>query len=560
MPGKDYARIAAQYARDLVSQRLPACKWTRLSCQRYLDDLLDCKSPESLYTFDADQGNKVCRWVEMMRHARGIWSQRKEYIKLMPWQAYWIFGIFAFLHRDSGLRRCRETLLHIPRKSAKSTTASMILLYMLCCDGEGSPEVFSGSPKLSQSKECFTPAQRNVKLQPALRSAFGLDARTQSILTEAGGKFVPTCGNPGEGSSPSAYCVDEMWSLTEDSIIENFRLGCASRLQPLGIYTSTSGNNTSGPLYAMCEEAKQILEGTIERPEFFPLMYGIDSDTDPFSEKALLMACPGAGITVTMEKLRSEQKNAKQNARLTNAFLTKYLNVWVGSDAAFFNIGKWKELGSSVVTPADFKDCRCVIGVDLSSTTDLTATVKIFSKTEGGETTYGVFPRIYAPEDRVNDPATPHYAQWQRQGFLTATPGSMISHRQVADDLLADIVSYGVETVAFDAWGATSIMERVQADSQAQCVSIPQTAQHLSAPTKTLEGLILDGRIHHDGNPCLTWSMGNVLAHEDKNRNVKPNRPVDPKAKIDPAMALITGLCRALVEKVPTLAFLPQVW
>ncbi len=549
MPGKDFAAVAKQYARDIVAKRIPACKWTILGCQRYLDDILDCNSPESLYVFDPEKGNRVCRWVEMMRHARGIWAQRKEFIKLMPWQCFWIFGIFAFLHRDSGLRRCRETLLHIPRKAAKSTTSSAILLYMLCCDGEGAPEVFSGSPKLSQSRECFTPAQRNVKLQPALRKAFGLDARVQSIITDTGGKFIPTCGNPGEGSSPSAFCVDEVWSLTEDSIIENFRLGCASRLQPLGIYTSTSGNNTSGPLYDMCEEAKRILEGTIERPEFFPLMYGIDADTDPFSEEALLMACPGAGVTVSMEKLRSEQKNAKQNARLTNAFLTKYLNVWVGANTAFFNISKYNTLGDPALKPESLKGASCYLGIDLSSKIDLTAVVKVFKQTVNGRAKYSIFPRFYLPQDRINDPAFPHYAQWHRQGFLTATEGSMISYEQVMNDAVADIKQYTISEVALDEWNAGSSIERIQKETKATTITIPQTARMLSDPTKTLDALILEGDavLAHDANPILAWCLGNVVTHEDTNGNIKPNKGRDPKAKTDGAIALIMALSRALV-------------
>jgi len=447
----------------------------------------------------------------------------------------------------------------LPRKSGKSLLSACIGLYMLLADGEAAAEIYCGATTLRTALEVWTPAKQMVRLSPALKNAFNVEVWAQALRTEAGSKFIPVVRDPAEGQSSSCFILDEVHLLPDDKIISIFRTGCGSREQPLGLFISTAGNDTSGPCYAMCEEAKMVLDGGVARPELFTLMYGIDPGDDWTSEEALRKANPGWNVSIFPEFLLTQQRNAVSNARLTNSFLTRHLNCWVGTDTAFFNISRWQELGNPNNTPADFKDCPCVIGVDLSSTTDLTATVNIFTRTVDGETTYGVFPRIYAPEDRINDPATPHYAQWHHQGFLIATPGSMISHRQVADDLIEDINRFGVQTVAFDAWGATGIMERIQADSQAQCVSVPQTAQFLSPATKTLEGLILDGKISHDGNPVLTWAMGNVVAHEDKGRNVKPNRPTDRKSKIDPAMALITGLSRALVEK-PNQGFAPTVW
>ena len=36
---RDYAAIALQYARDVVSGAVSACKWTVAACLRQLDDL-----------------------------------------------------------------------------------------------------------------------------------------------------------------------------------------------------------------------------------------------------------------------------------------------------------------------------------------------------------------------------------------------------------------------------------------------------------------------------------------------------------------------------------------
>jgi phage terminase large subunit-like protein len=487
----------------------------------------------------------VCRFIESLPHTKGIWRQRRQLLTLQDWQCFILCAVFGFVHGETGLRRCREMFLLLPRKSGKSLLAAAIALYMLCADGEASPEVYCGATTLRQSLEVFTPAKQMVKILPAIKSAFGLQVWTQQILVEAGGKFAPVVRDPGEGQSPSCYICDEVHQHPDDKLISTFRTGTGARQQPLGVFISTAGNDISGPCYAMFEDAQKVLDGTIDRPELFCLTYGIDEDVDWASEEALRMANPGWNVSIFPEFLLTQQKNAIENARQTNAFLTRHLNVWVGQNTAFFNVATWKELGNSNLTPEDFKDCPCWLGIDLSSKVDLTACVKVFRKEIDGKTTYAVFPRLYAPEERVNDPSLPHYAQWEREGYLTATPGSMISYQQVIDDAVADIKAYSIGEVAFDGWNAGSSMERVQNETKAVTVEVPQTIRVLSEPTKMLEALILDGSVVHDGNPVLTWCMSNVVAYEDSSGNIKPNKPKDPKQKTDGAMALINALSRA---------------
>jgi len=79
-------------------------------------------------------------------------------------------------------------------------------------------------------------------------------------------------------------------------------------------------------------------------------------------------------------------------------------------------------------------------------------------------------------------------------------------------------------------------------------VEIRQNVAHLNAPTKELEALIATGRVHHDGNPVMTWMIGNVTAHEDVNEGVLPQKERGrAEKKIDGAMAAIFALARLMV-------------
>ena len=52
MPEQDYAGVARQYAREVLSGRIPACRWVRLTCQRQQNDLARFKGKGSIYRFN----------------------------------------------------------------------------------------------------------------------------------------------------------------------------------------------------------------------------------------------------------------------------------------------------------------------------------------------------------------------------------------------------------------------------------------------------------------------------------------------------------------------------
>jgi len=54
------------------------------------------------------------------------------------------------------------------------------------------------------------------------------------------------------------------------------------------------------------------------------------------------------------------------------------------------------------------------------------------------------------------------------------------------------------------------------------------------------------GRLRHDGNPVLTWCIGNVVGKADRRGNLSPTKS-RPEQKIDAAVALMMAIGRAMV-------------
>ena len=72
-----------------------------------------------------------------------------------------------------------------------------------------------------------------------------------------------------------------------------------------------------------------------------------------------------------------------------------------------------------------------------------------------------------------------------------------------------------------------------------------QTVANLSEPMKSFQALVLEGRMHHNGDPVLAWMVSNVVCHVDAKENIYPRKEF-PENKIDGVVAGLMALNRAL--------------
>ena len=545
---------AHQYAHDVVAGRVLACKWVRQACHRHLNDLARA-SADSTYAYEFDQAkaSRVCRFIEQLPHTKGDWALsvggRDNRIELEPWQCFIYCCVFGWVKRASDLRRFSIAYVCVPRKNGKSILAAGTGLYMFAADGEMGSEVYAGATCQRQAMEVFRPAKQMVERTPRLKAAFGVTVGSKNLaILGSGSRFEPVVGNPGDGSSPSCAIVDEYHEHRNDQLLDSMRTGMGARKQPLLWVITTAGVNIAGPCHALQSEVQKVLEGTLQRDEVFGIIYTIDEDVDWTSETALRMANPNYGVSVFADFLEAEQAAAIQNGRKQNIFKTKHLNIWCGASSAWMNMERWKALADPTLKLEDFAGEPVNIGTDLSSIIDITSSVLVFKRTVDEVVHYYVFSRNYLPRDRALDPEKQHYQQWVHAGQLVAIEGPVIDYSVIRRDLVADADRFQVESIAFDPWCAPETQQELMRElGEDRVITIPQRVQHLSHPMKQLEALVLEGRIHHDGDPVLAWMMSNVVAHADANENIFP-RKEQPENKIDGAVALIMGLSRALAD------------
>lgn len=540
-----YADRATEYARSVVAGDVPACIYVRQACQRHLDDL-DAEHEKSFpFRWDAEAVNVVCGFLELMPHIKGKWAQRDELIRLEDWQCF-VFGVpFGWKRKADGLRRFRKVYVEVPRKNAKSTSTAGLGLYMFAADDEHGAEVYSGATSEKQAWEVFGPARLMAKKTEAFRAAFGVSVGAKNLaILENASKFEPIIGKPGDGASPSFSITDEYHEHATSEQYDTMVTGMGARDQPMAWVITTAGSDTAGPCYNLRSEVVGMLAGTMPNDELFGCIYTIDDGDDWSSEEALLKANPNADVSVRLDYLRSEQREAIANPRKQATFKTKHLNVWVTAASPYFNAELWKRLADPALSPALFRGEPCWVGLDLGSKLDLCSSIRVFRRSIEDEPHFYVFGRHYLPQYRAEEPSLRHYGEWAARGFLTVTPGAMADYDTIEDDVKADAETHRIVQLGFDPWNATQAVQHLM-DHGIECVEVPQTTNHLSQPMKEIQALIQAGRIHHDGDPILAWAIGNVTAQEDRNENVFPRKESAEK-KIDPAVALIIAMNRAL--------------
>src|SRR5205085_9308501 len=132
---RDHVAQAAQYIERVLAGEIPACKWTRLACERQRLDLEREPSAAWPWVFEPQRVARICEFLELLPHIKGKWARERRLIEMDPWQCFILTTVFGWVHRETGLRRFREVYLEVPRKNAKSTLSSGVALYMLTADG-----------------------------------------------------------------------------------------------------------------------------------------------------------------------------------------------------------------------------------------------------------------------------------------------------------------------------------------------------------------------------------------------------------------------------------------
>jgi phage terminase large subunit-like protein len=537
---------AEAYARQVIAGKIVACKWIKLACKRHISELRKSRTKAFPYKFDSAKAEKVARFLQLLPHTKGKWASKRERITLEPWQLFAVCVPFGWIQKKDGNRRFRTITVFVPRKNGKSIIGGGLGVYMFAADDEFGAEVYSGATTEKQAWEVFRPAKLMVERTPALQEHYGVEVNASNMFRmEDGSRFEPVIGKPGDGSSPSCSIVDEYHEHQESTLFDTMETGMGAREQPIMLVITTAGSSIGGPCHLLIRDCERMLEGTIDRPDLWAMLYTIDEGDDWTDVKSLVKANPNYGVSISGDFLEARQRDAMQSAAKQATFRTKHLNEWVGAKNAWLNMLRWKQCPERK-SLSELENRPCYIGLDLASKIDIAGLLLVFPPIEG-DPLWHVHGRYYLPEARVIeelDSNTGRYREFDALGLMTLTDGEVIEFEVIKEDLREFAGRFDVQEVAYDPWQATQLAQEMQAEGMLM-VEVRQTVQNISEPMKELEALVLRKVLAHGDCPILTWMASNVVAKLDAKDNIYPNKE-RPENKIDGVVGLIMALSRAI--------------
>ena len=496
--------------------------------------------------YDKDAADYAVMFIESLCHTKGTWAGKP--FELIDWQEQIIRDLFGVL-KPNGYRQFNTAYIEIPKKQGKSELAAAVALLLLCGDGEERAEVYGCAADRNQAKIVFDVAVDMVRFCPALSKRVKILESQKKITylpTNSSYQVLSADVANKHGFNTHGVIFDELHTQPNRKLFDVMLQGSGdARMQPLYFLITTAGNDTNSICYEVHQKAIDIAEGRKVDPTFYSVIYGAAEDEDWTDPKVWKKANPSLGITVGIDKVKAACESAKQNPGEENAFRQLRLNQWVKQSVRWMPMDKW-DACAFPVSEDDLEGRICYGGLDLSSTTDITAFVLVFPPPDE-EDKYYILPYFWIPEEtldlRVRRDHVP-YDLWERQGTLMTTEGNVVHYGYIEKFIERLGEKFNIREIAFDRWGAVQMVQNLEGMGFT-VVPFGQGFKDMSPPTKELMKLTLEQRIAHGGHPVLRWMMDNIFIRTDPAGNIKADKEKSTE-KIDGAVAAIMALDRAI--------------
>jgi phage terminase large subunit-like protein len=490
---------------------------------------------------------------KLVRLTSGEWAGRP--FALEGWQADDIVRPTFGWRREDGTRRYRRVIVFVPKKNGKTEMAAGLGLVVTYADGELGGQGYCLATNRDQARIVFEKMSAMVAMSPALAKHF-TPLKTAIWCAQLNNAIKPLTGKPQgkHGLEPSLIIGDEVHEWPDSELYDFVRTGAASRRQPLEFLISTAGVR-QGFGWELWQHCQRVLAGEVDDPETLIVIYAAGQDDDWTDPAVWAKANPNFGVSVKEAYLAAEVAKARDNPRLENTFRRYHLNQWTEQLVRWIQMEKWGSVGTRWAAPefeSELEGQPCFIGLDLSSTTDLSAACLWFPP-HGERQQWRKLTRVWMPADNVAVAVRRDhvgYDQWIASGAMRTTPGNTVDYGFIREAVLDDCSRFDVQAIGLDPFNAHQFAQQLQNDDGLPVVYVRQGFLSLNAPTKEFERLVLSGLVDHGGHPVARWCVGNAAVATDAAGSIKPAKDKST-GRIDTVAADIDALAVWLASRGP---------
>jgi len=495
-----------------------------------------------------NHGQRAVDFLRLLKHPKSKLPKRA--FQLDPWQERIVRRIYGPRHED-GRRIVSTVVILVPRGNRKtSLAAALALLHTLGPERvPGGEAIFAASDR-TQAGIAFKEACGIVRADPKhlipktkVYDAFNF-AKKISYNVDGSELIVVSSDAPGqEGRTPAFVLADEIHVWRGTDLWKVLTNGLDKTDNSLLVIATTAGRGQESIAYEVIERARKVARGEIDDPSLLPVLFESEKDCDWTSEDQWLRVNPGSAYGYpSIEGFRRHVVRAKESPTERESLRQYKFNEWLDHSTDPFVDMATYDRGATLIDIDALAGQTCWLGVDMSTTTDLTAVVAAFC--DGDR--YVVVPHFFCPADNLRargDRDGVPYVEWAKQGFITPTPGNVIDYSAVEACIRGLCERFDVREIGFDPAYAQAVMGPLTNDGL-PVVTVRQGWVTQSPALNTLERAIVGGNFQHGGHPVLRWCFSNVAIHTDSagNRTMHKGKSTD---RIDGAVATWMAVSRA---------------
>src|SRR5574344_1267514 len=335
--------------------------------------------------YDKDIADFAVSFISCLKHTKGKWYDVP--FELIDWQEKIIRDVFGTI-KENGYRQFNTAYVEIPKKMGKSELAAAIALLLTCGDNEERAEVYGCAADRQQASIVFEVAADMVRMCPALNRRVKILASQKRMIFQPTNSFYQVLSAEAyskHGFNIHGVVFDELHTQPNRKLFDVMTKGSGdARMQPLYFLITTAGTDTHSICHETHSKALDILEDRKHEATFYPVIYGEANEEDWTDPKVWKKANPSLDITVGIDKVKVACESAKQNPAEENTFRQLRLNQWVKQAVRWMPMEKWDNCSFAVNQKA-LEGRVCYGGLDLSSTSDLTALVLVFPPSDSEE-------------------------------------------------------------------------------------------------------------------------------------------------------------------------------
>ena len=444
---------------------------------------------------------------------------------LQPFQAFIIEALFGLYYRDTNIRKYLYAFLFIGRKNGKTSFAAALQLYFMLKDGISFPHSVLIAGSQSQAIETsFEALKEIIKSSPALskrllamksnRIVFADRSRTGSCRT------VPAIEDRLEGLNPSSCILDEIHTYKDAQKFNVIKNALGTKENPMLFLISTAGYGKDSFCAQLVETGRNVLRNVSTDDRFFYMLYELEEGDDINDESNWIKANPGLGTILDYRTFKDQFHTNKSIPSLLSDFITKRFNMFLEENSQWIE-SHILDAAFGEFTEEKVKNLPCYIGLDLSSTRDLTSIVCLW---DGGDHFYAKSYFFFVESEKNSlRKGNIDIKHWVDLGYIKPCTTKTIDYEMVAGKIRAINNTYDVKGLYYDPWHFDRILNEVK-EAGIWCVPIQPGPKNFDGAIRFLESLMYGNMLTIKTNSCMKWNFRNLVITSDWNGSQRPDK------------------------------------